>query len=161
MEHRVYVVKGVCGHIFMLPFLIIPEKPFTMYFLVWCVLIMVTGAMSLCRTCACVADRLVCHSQPPTSWDAIPKNIQHADLSGVPLQRLSLVDIGRLPDLLTLDLRGCGQCITLSSQTALPQKWTTPPPPPHQETSGVQKAASPWRTLSITSCRTFCSDLGE
>ncbi len=25
--------------------------------------------------------------------------------------------------------------------------------------SGVQRAASPWRTLGIRSCRTFCSDL--
>ncbi len=24
---------------------------------------------------------------------------------------------------------------------------------------GVQRAASPWRTLGIRSCRTFCSDL--
>ncbi len=31
---------------------------------------------------------------------------------------------------------------------------------PFSKCRGVQRAASPWRTLGIGSCRTFCSDFG-
>ncbi len=77
------------------------------------------GASGPCHPCVCVADRLVCHSQAPRSWDAIPKTIQHMDMRGVPIQRLSLLDIATMPELLTLDLRGSGRCVIMDGVQVL------------------------------------------
>ncbi len=52
------------------------------------------GSMTMghaCSPCVCMADRMVCHSQPPV-WQTLPWKgmIRHLDGRGVPVDRLDI-----------------------------------------------------------------------
>ena len=68
-----------------------------------------------CSPCVCVADRLVCCSQPPV-WQTLPRKgvIRHLDARGVPVDRLDLMNLQKfLPNLTSVDVRGSGACLSL------------------------------------------------
>ncbi len=73
------------------------------------------GASGPCHPCVCVADRVVCHSQPP-AWQTLPRRgvIRHLDARGVPVERLDLTNLRKfLPNLTSVDVRGSGACLSL------------------------------------------------
>ncbi len=68
-----------------------------------------------CSPCVCVADRIVCHSQPPV-WQTLPIKgvIKHLDARGVPVDRLDVKKLqSYIPNLVSIDIRGSGTCLRL------------------------------------------------